>query len=200
MSLIRCKECGRHISDSAQNCPNCGWVVVKPTEEELREGREEESYCPVCLGYIDEAVPGRYEGMKVAIDGQYISIYKCDSCGARIKPIHPKYGYKYYILRAEEKKGALAGYSEPSKLIREELKQNPLFNEEKYTAREEEHAAWVASERYSSSKNAPKCPTCGSINIEKISTASKVVGASLFGLFSNTARSQYKCKNCGYKW
>lgn len=48
--------------------------------------------------------------------------------------------------------------------------------------------------------NTPKCPTCGSTNIEKISATSKVVGAVAFGLFSKTARSQFKCKNCGAKW
>ena len=46
----------------------------------------------------------------------------------------------------------------------------------------------------------PKCPTCGSSNIEKISVGSKIVGAGLFGIFSKTARSQFKCNNCGYKW
>lgn len=197
MSLITCKECGRAISDSAQNCPNCGWAVVKPTEEELQEGHDKMSYCPVCLGYIDEAVPGQYEGMKAAIDGQYTLILKCHSCGTWLKTIHPKYGRDYYYLRAKEKDGPLG---DTDKAIKEELKQNPLFDEEKYTAREEEYAAWARNQRYSSSANAPKCPTCGSTNIERISTTSKVVGASLFGLFSNTARSQYKCKNCGYKW
>lgn len=48
--------------------------------------------------------------------------------------------------------------------------------------------------------NIPKCPTCQSINIEKISTASKAAGAFAFGIFSTTARSQFKCNNCGYKW
>lgn len=48
--------------------------------------------------------------------------------------------------------------------------------------------------------NKPKCPTCGSINIKKISGTSKVAGAVAFGLFSKTARSQFKCENCGYKW
>ena len=48
--------------------------------------------------------------------------------------------------------------------------------------------------------NKPKCPTCGSTNIEKISVSSKIVGAGLFGIFSKTARSQFKCNNCGYKW
>lgn len=48
--------------------------------------------------------------------------------------------------------------------------------------------------------NQPKCPTCGSTNIEKISVGSKIVGAGLFGIFSKTARNQFKCNNCGYKW
>lgn len=51
-----------------------------------------------------------------------------------------------------------------------------------------------------SNKYVPKCPTCGSTNIEKISVGSKIVGAGLFGLFSKTARSQFRCNNCGYKW
>lgn len=46
----------------------------------------------------------------------------------------------------------------------------------------------------------PKCPTCSSTNISKISTTSKVAGAAFFGLFSKTAKSQFKCNNCGYKW
>jgi Zn finger protein HypA/HybF involved in hydrogenase expression len=48
--------------------------------------------------------------------------------------------------------------------------------------------------------NVPKCPTCGSMNIKKISTASKAVGAMAFGLFSKTAKSQFECENCKYKW
>ena len=49
-------------------------------------------------------------------------------------------------------------------------------------------------------KSTPKCPTCQSTNIKKISTMSKVAGAVSFGLFSKTARSQFKCLSCGYKW
>lgn len=49
-------------------------------------------------------------------------------------------------------------------------------------------------------KNKPKCITCGSTNIKKISTSAKVAGAVAFGLFSKTAKSQFKCENCGCKW
>ena len=57
-------------------------------------------------------------------------------------------------------------------------------------------------ERYVSSVgNLPKCPTCGSTNIEKISTSSKVGSALLVGVFAlGKITKTFKCKNCGYKW
>ena len=48
--------------------------------------------------------------------------------------------------------------------------------------------------------NTPKCPTCGSTNIQKISASAKLGGAMMFGIFSKTAKSQWKCRNCGSKW
>lgn len=48
--------------------------------------------------------------------------------------------------------------------------------------------------------NIPKCPTCGSTNVEKISATKKVGGAMLFGLFSSDVRNTMHCKNCGCKW
>ena len=48
--------------------------------------------------------------------------------------------------------------------------------------------------------NVPKCPTCGSTNIRKISASRKMLGAIGFGLLSKTARSQWECSNCGNKW
>lgn len=48
--------------------------------------------------------------------------------------------------------------------------------------------------------NVPKCPNCGSTNIQKISASAKLGGAMMFGIFSKTAKSQWKCRNCGSKW
>ena len=48
--------------------------------------------------------------------------------------------------------------------------------------------------------NIPKCPTCGSANVERISTGKKVVGAAAFGVLSSDVRNTMHCKNCGYKW
>ena len=48
--------------------------------------------------------------------------------------------------------------------------------------------------------NAPKCPTCGSTNIEKIGMGKKLFGGAMFGLFSSDVRKTMHCKSCGYKW
>lgn len=48
--------------------------------------------------------------------------------------------------------------------------------------------------------NRPKCPTCGSTNIEKISVGKKIGGSLLFGVFSSDVKNTMHCKNCGAKW
>lgn len=55
-------------------------------------------------------------------------------------------------------------------------------------------------EQKKESSNVPKCPTCQSTAVEKISLTSKVVGGALFGLFSSNVRKTMHCKNCGYRW
>lgn len=49
--------------------------------------------------------------------------------------------------------------------------------------------------------NTPRCPTCGSTNVEKISGVSKFGKAALFGIFSvGTLTKTFRCKNCGMKF
>lgn len=45
-----------------------------------------------------------------------------------------------------------------------------------------------------------KCPICNSINVERISTASRVISVEIVGLASNKIGKQYKCKNCKHLW
>lgn len=52
----------------------------------------------------------------------------------------------------------------------------------------------------SANKNVPKCPTCGSTNVQCIGTGEKAVSGALWGLFSTKIRKSYKCNNCKYMW
>ena len=51
-----------------------------------------------------------------------------------------------------------------------------------------------------SSSNKPKCPTCGSTNIKKISGTKRRLSTGLFGLASSDIGKSMCCQNCGYKW
>ncbi|WP_337935029.1 zinc ribbon domain-containing protein [Jutongia sp.] len=52
----------------------------------------------------------------------------------------------------------------------------------------------------SQQSNTPKCPTCGSTNIQKISGTKRWLSAGLFGLASSDVGKSMVCKSCGYKW
>lgn len=86
---------------------------------------------------------------------------------------------------------------------------NPEFSEKLYKRRlRDEHAiemrhlelqrSQIAEQKKGTS--VPKCPTCGSTNVEKISTAQKALGFALVGLFSSNLGKTMHCKDCGYKW
>ena len=56
------------------------------------------------------------------------------------------------------------------------------------------------SQEQKTNHNIPKCPTCGSTNIEKISGMKRFVTTGLFGLASSNIGKTMHCKNCGCKW
>ena len=46
-----------------------------------------------------------------------------------------------------------------------------------------------------------KCPNCKSTNVEKISSASKVGSALMWGIFAaGKLTKTYHCKNCKFRW
>lgn len=71
---------------------------------------------------------------------------------------------------------------------------------EKHTTVDHRTKSLEKQQESSISDNTPKCPTCGSTNIRKISATKKLGGALGFGFFSKTARSQFECNGCGFKW
>lgn len=93
--------------------------------------------------------------------------------------------------------------------VEQELSRNPLFSHEKYLLscnlqkERDERLLYYKNhpEEFSAHTSLqPKCPTCNSTNISRISELTKLTHAFAFGLFSKTAKSQFQCNNCGYKW
>lgn len=48
--------------------------------------------------------------------------------------------------------------------------------------------------------NQPKCPTCGSTNVQKITGLERGISVATLGLFSKKINKSFKCNHCGYTW
>lgn len=120
---------------------------------------------------------------------------KCYSCNRNNALITSLENKEYYQNKAIKTYNNFLMYEKV--LFDEEICKNPDFDPKLRISIAHDRAMKALS---SNNTSKPKCPTCGSTNIKKISTASKVAGAAMFGLFSKTARSQFCCNSCGYKW
>lgn len=119
----------------------------------------------------------------------------CANCHNKVKMAQSKFDYRYYQEKSMEKYNDFKHWKE---FLLPEIEQNPLYDPK--NIKEKPTSNIISYNTVQRQSNIPKCPTCGSTNIKKISATSKIVGASLFGLFSKNATSQFKCNNCGYKW
>lgn len=156
--------------------------------------------CPICGSYVNPIYLENNAEKKVEIlDGKETIKYKCRDCDSFMSPIELKHDYQYYYDKAEE---IYDSCWRDELAILDEVKEYGMFDGYKYKQARSKRSEELREEMMCKQKNtySPKCPTCGSTSIQKISATSKIVGASLFGLFSKTAKSQFKCNNCGYKW
>lgn len=113
-----------------------------------------------------------------------ILCYECKKCGKMV-----------YFQSNEE-------YTTQCKTCKNEMKFSGEFN---YNPKE--GLAAIKNSNFNSKanknnfdKNIPRCPTCNSTNVEKISFGKKIFGGAMFGLFSSDVRNMMYCKNCEYKW
>lgn len=147
-------------------------------------------YCPYC-GYVYK-------------NPFYQFKWTCTGCSARKVELKMfSHDDDYYNNKSIEKYGTASHASEFYDL---ESSQNPLYNDVsasmrnmRDTQRFDEYME-KTNQIYENKSCVPKCPTCGSTDIKKISVANKATHAVMFGLLSKTARSQFECNNCHYKW
>lgn len=160
-----------------KECHQCGYTIIQSTNSWNGKPDKNDAnmllfLCPFC----DE----------VFFDGEIEGVAGC-------KTILENQIYAQYIF----------GHPEKEKLYNERINGKPIRTPKEIAEREKaktERQKRVQEHKKTTNPNIPKCPTCSSTNIEKISSFDKAAGAVMFGLFSKTARSQFKCRNCGYKW
>ena len=154
-------------------------------------------YCPRCgnakIKDFD-IINGDDKPTKDTLDCVY-----CSEC-LYIEILTPsKFAVDYYYNKSLEQYGDKEHWYE---FLLPEIKENPIFDIELYEKRisKKEDNSSNHTSKITRNINLPKCPTCGSTNIRKISDAKKALHAIAFGIFSKTAYSQFECQNCHYKW
>lgn len=143
------------------------------------------SFCPKCFKctYLFEPNENPEE------DAEY---QNCEYCGAKMLHTKMTAEEKFLIEHISEDKDFFMAmlklreddiieYQTKISAFRDKAKQDGCYDKPKQS-------------------NQPKCPTCGSTNIEKISAGKKMSGAFLFGIFSSDIRNTMHCKDCGAKW
>lgn len=126
---------------------------------------------------------------------------KCDYCNNLLLPVPDEFlGGRSKIFIKKELK---------DKFINDYIKSSSEFDQYLFEHREEDmsnkrmsdraklaHGASILEEK----SRVPKCPTCGSTNIKKISGTKRWLSTGLFGLASSNIGKSMCCQNCGYKW
>lgn len=191
MSLLKCPECNHDVSEYAEVCPNCGCPIdvikkqIKNESDRIKNNLPDK--CPICGVDTKDHINSKnecdvcgyvYDKTKEELE-EYLQKRrqlpdKCPVCYAPKEKIDDNFVCTVcgYVVLKDDKK-----------------QQNYIKNVDKPLV-----------QSVKEQQNLPHCPTCNSTNIKRISAASKAVGVGLFGIFSKAARSQFECKDCGYKW
>ena len=50
------------------------------------------------------------------------------------------------------------------------------------------------------SSGTPKCPTCGSTSVIRVSIGTRMLDGLVYGHLSAEGRAQFRCQKCGFSW
>lgn len=185
MALIKCPECNGQVSDKASACPHCGCPATEFNKSKNQETISETARCPICHNTITPemkmcpvchyGIPNTIENYTCNIDGRLVDLRSV----------------KKYVDAGDIWNAQMFAIS-TAKLQRADAEALVSEIQREHKIPLEFHATHMPP--------TPKCPTCGSTRIEKLDAFTRGAALGLFGIASKTARSQFICKNCGYKW
>lgn len=194
MALIKCPECGKEISDKAPACIHCGFPLDQLEKDNSTESEDNGKSYMLILKTVP--VEAKVKAIKIMRDIRGWELKEAKDLVDTV-PHTVTTGLTHSDAIKLQKEFTDMGITtdievdettKPRGDIFSEMQSNEEARNEKYTR----EAAIEASK--------PKCPTCGSTNIQKISGTKRWVTTGLFGLASSNVGKTMECKNCGYKW
>ena len=175
MALIKCPECGKEVSDKAPACIHCGFPMNIKTYTSKKHNQK-----IICIidgnEYDFSSVANELLKTNDSLEGMKII--------RRICNMSPTDARKFFSIINTSKQIP----TEYETTLYMPINQNSKSNKASYKEKKDEKICL------------PKCPTCSSTDIKKVSTASKAGSVALWGIFSQKVKKTWHCNNCSYEW
>lgn len=195
MALIQCPECGKEISDKAPACIHCGFPLDQLEKNNSIENEDDRKLYKLILRNVPKE--SKVKTIKLVMDMHSNLGLREAKDFVDTVPHTVTTGLTHSDAIKLQKEFTDIGITADIEVDENSTSRVDIFSEVEANkkAKEEKHAREEAIEA-----SKPKCPTCGSTNIQKISGTKRWVTAGLFGLASSNVGKTMECKNCGYKW
>ena len=160
----------KEVSDKCGNCPHCGFPIE--VQEILYE----------------------YEGKEYNII-DIIKDIKENNSSSSFSLIH-----NIFDMPDSTTKEEFANTTEKNNLIYDEIIEKYFleYAQKGYYRSDKYREKYIDNQQ--TNQNRPKCPTCQSTNIKKISGTERTASVIGLGIFSKKINKTYKCLNCKYTW
>lgn len=224
MSLIKCPECNKDVSDHADMCSNCGFNISEYIKE-IKYEEEKNKRINEIIKTIE--IPKKPKKLKPINENFYTTLniiagillfFSICICFYISQDLIQNYSFSLMVLLGissitslcifvfgshdkDEKKQELKEYE-----IQLKQYNNYIENPEEYKIKiakqqyDKEEVSRLIQNKRIEQQTIPKCPTCQSIDIRKISATSKVVNTAMFGVAGTKRHKTFHCNNCGYEW
>lgn len=208
MALVVCPECQNNISEYAEACPQCGCpmsIIKRSYSNEICEncvidgvkfnlsGAKEliiNNKLMDGVHIIEDITNLNFEnakdlGMAIKISGEIPKVYPMNISEAPTQSVYSikecPICYKTYSNNIIYCKECCVELKTKSK-----IKRYGIMNTSYKVINSNEHA--------------PKCPTCGSLDVGNIGGLERGASILTLGIFSKKINKSFKCNNCGYLW
>lgn len=179
MSLIKCPECKREISDQANSCPHCGFPLQK--KERLKNITYSVKLVKTGRGMIEAVWVIRDVTGLGLVDADFISRNNM---------------YVMLDISLEEAKRIKKLLEDASPEVEAEIQPYEEW-QRTYRPVKTNGSHSSNSSHIQQISQTPLCPYCSSANTKKISGTSRVGSVLMFGLFSKKIGKQWHCNSCG---
>ena len=201
MAKVVCESCGTsflyNVVKDMEICPVCGKPLWSQEDKDVISHDEKPSFGEdVELGENDSFDEDKIDFWWYEIDEPNVDrsvkgrVYtNCAKCGHFVGSVpYPVARIKDYLLIDSR-------ISDKCDYCGNELKNHIISKRPESWVDPRKRDMWVKDY-----ENIPKCPTCSSTKIRKISATSKAASVAMWGVLSRKVHKQWHCDTCGSEW